>query len=80
MTRKGNNMDIVKVLMVAALFSAAFLFVELHFVHHAPTIQLSNYPTIQLSNYPTIQLSNYPTIQLSNYPTIQLSNYPTIQK
>jgi len=29
--RKGNNMDIVKVLMVAALFSAAFLFLAIAF-------------------------------------------------
>jgi hypothetical protein len=41
MTRKGNNMDIVKVLMVAALFSAAFLFVELHLLHHGPIHKFS---------------------------------------
>ena len=31
-TRKGDNTDIVKVLLVAALFSAAFLFLEVTFL------------------------------------------------
>ena len=40
--RKGDNTDIVKVLMVAALYSAAFLFVELHRLHHDFVLQISN--------------------------------------